>query len=127
MPKQRKASLADLPPDVRNIIATHVEKTWMKTPRGKAWQGTSAGYVEKKISELKRKWDRRWIDLEKAIWFVPTQRKEKIRNEMRATETHGALKTIALIQSDRIAQLKARKDRAYRIGLLIRKCKRASP
>lgn len=121
--KSGAPSLADLPRDVRGLIADYVEKTWELTPKGKRWTGCSVSSIARAIKKNKKEWEKK----NTAFWRIPLsghqrgelyyvfdkqQRREALRVKINALDDHAIA-------------LKARKDLAYRQGLLIRKCKRA--
>jgi hypothetical protein len=131
-----KPSLADLPFDVRNIIATHVEKTWMKTRTGKAWTGTTIEGARRRQQKFIKERRKLRNGLFKALLCLP----DDIRHNYAWQEQRSALARLydeldfaakdrnwAIEQGRVRAKLKSRHATAFRAALLIRKCKRASP
>lgn len=123
--KSGAPSLADLPRDVRGLIADYVEKTWAFNKAGKRWNGTSASSFTAKVKALRNEWSLRRRKLDDSIWFMSISEKVDIRNKFDDSEVRQCDKQFVRMRSFREKQLAYRKTLAYRQGLLIRKCKRA--
>lgn len=123
--KSGAPSLADLPRDIRNLIADYVEETWAFNKAGKRWNGTSTSSFTAKVKALRNMWCARRRALDNSIWFMSISKKLDIRNKFDDSEVKQCEKQFGRMQSFREKQLAYRKTLAYRQGLLIRKCKRA--
>ena len=121
--KSGAPSLADLPRDVRGLIADYVEKTWELTPKGKRWNGCSVSSVAAAVRKNRKEWAKK----RNALLRVPMDGDfgDDIRRIYRKYRVNDELRVKIEALDDHTIALKARKDLAYRQGLLIRKCKRA--
>lgn len=122
--KSGAPSLADLPRDIRGLIADYVEKTWVLTPKGKRWTGCSVSSVATAVRKNKRDWAKK----RNALLRLPMDGDfgDDIRRIYRKHRINDDLRVKIVTLDKHAASLKARKDLAYRQGLLIRKCKRAN-
>jgi hypothetical protein len=136
--KIKKASLAELPRDVRNIIAEYVEKSWSVTKKGKRWSGTDPQRArERTWKKLHKQYQKVYHELDLAMLAVPREwrsydgnwlhgRYVAFMEHLRTTHRYYREDAMEQAEVDAKKQLTVRKQMAYAAGLLVRKCKKAS-
>lgn len=123
--KNEGVSLADIPFDVRNIIAQYVERTWFVNSKGIHWPKSTYNYLANRIEKSLAIAQKRTKKVADAIWFLSVDRQRMIIDI-----ANNAASKLCNDRTDRHRKehgetLRLKRDMALRAALLVRKCKRA--